>query len=470
MLAVYTMKLYKYFSRDGMKALKEESALKQSNHLVSDNVHSDALPFAESQKAVNKGLFNYWRFRIMYSMMIGYAGFYMLRQNFSAAMPYISLELGYSKIQLGAVISIANIIYGFGKIIAGYFGDRNSARFLMAFGLLTSAIINFTLGFSQSLAFLMSMWVLHSCFQSLGWPPCARLLNHWFSPKELATKWAVWNSSQQIGAGFMLLISPFIILHFGWRYLFLIPGILCVGLSIFLYNRLRDTPESLGLPSIEHHHGLNYEDPDKDLPLTELLVKKIFNNRLVWYVCFANFFVYYVRMSIFNWAPTFLREAKGSSLYTAAAQSAVYDIAGILGGVCAGYLSDRFTKGYRGRVGSIFMLLLSIVALIFWKSPSGSVSTHFFCMIGIGFLITGPQVLVGVAASDFSSKRAAGTATGLTGAFGYAGSSFAGVGLAIIAEKEGWDMAFMSIVVSGILAAFFFSLTWNHRSRALEKS
>lgn len=465
MLAVYTMKLFNFFYPNRHSVLKNKLSVAHSNSLSNQDV-----PVEHGAQCVNKGQFAYWRFRIMYAMMIGYAGFYMLRQNFSAAMPHISLELGYSKIQLGAVISVANIIYGIGKVIAGYFGDRTRARFLMTFGLLTSAVVNFTLGFAQSLTFLMSMWVLHSCFQSLGWPPCARLLNHWFSAKELATKWAVWNSSQQIGAGAMLLMSPFIVMHFGWRYLFIIPGILCLGVAFFLYNRLRDTPESLGLPSIEHHHGLNYDDPDNDLPLTELLIKKIFNNKLVWYVCLANFFVYYVRMSIFNWAPTFLREAKGSSLYTAAAQSAFYDIAGILGGVCAGYLSDKFTKGYRGRVGSVFMVLLSLVALIFWKSPAGSVYTHFLCMIGIGFLITGPQVLVGVAASDFASKRAAGTATGLTGAFGYAGSSFAGVGLAIIAEKEGWDMAFMSIVIAGLLSAFFFALTWNHRSRALEKS
>ena len=81
------------------------------------------------------------------------------------------------------------------------------------------------------------------------------LLTHWFSPKEIATKWALWNTSQQIGGGIVLIMAPFLIEYLGWRYVFYVL-VFFVFLSIFLFNRLRDTPQSLGLPSIESHQGL----------------------------------------------------------------------------------------------------------------------------------------------------------------------------------------------------------------------
>jgi OPA family glycerol-3-phosphate transporter-like MFS transporter len=377
-------------------------------------------------------------------------------------------EFGYSKIQLGAVLSIGSLVYGFGKAIAGYIGDRISARTLMAFGLFMSAVMSFFMGQGYVLAWFMVFWILNNCFQSFGWPPCARLLNHWYSPKELATKWALWNSSQQIGGGLVLLISPFIIDYFGWRYVFFIPGAVCIAIALFLYNRLRDTPESLGLPSIEEHHGLKAPDVDDCLSQWEILKKYVITNKLVWYVCFANFFVYFVRMTFFQWAPLMLKEAKGSSLYEAAMQTAIYDIAGIFGGLLAGYLSDKIFKGYRGRVSTLFMLMLSMCIFAFWKAPSGSTTFHFFIMLAVGFFITGPQVLVGVAASDFTSKRAAGTATGLTGTFGYIGSALSGIGVGTISEIFGWDTVFLTIIIAGLLGALFFSLTLNHRSRTLD--
>jgi sugar phosphate permease len=204
--------------------------------------------------------------------------------------------------------------------------------------------------------------------------------------------------------------------------------------------------------------------------MKELLIKRILKNKLVWYVCMANFFVYFVRMTMFFWAPTFLQEAKASTLSQAAYQTAIYDVAGIVGGLLAGHLADKFAKGYRGRVSAVFMFLLSGCIVGLWQSPAGATAVHFLCMLGVGFFITGPQVLVGVAASDFASKRAAGTATGITGTFGYAGNALAGVGIAAIAQKAGWDMAFITIIAAALCGALFFILTWNHRSRVLEKN
>ncbi|NBT85557.1 MAG: MFS transporter, partial [Alphaproteobacteria bacterium] len=80
--------------------------------------------------------YSYWRLRMMYSMMIGYAGFYLVRQNFTMAIPSMQSDLGYSKTQIGVIISVAAVVYGIGKGVSGLLGDRSNARYLMTFGLL----------------------------------------------------------------------------------------------------------------------------------------------------------------------------------------------------------------------------------------------------------------------------------------------------------------------------------------------
>ena len=428
---------------------------------------------ALKQASDNRFVYQYWRIRIMYSMMIGYAGFYLLRQNFTMAIPSMQSELGYSKTQIGAIITLAAIVYGLGKGLSGVLSDRSNARYFMTFGLLMSAVMNLFMGMSSNLTILMVLWTLNSVFQSMGWPPCARLLTHWFSPKEIATKWALWNTSQQIGGGIVLIAAPFLIEYLGWRYVFYVPSIFCILLAIFLFNRLRDTPESLGLPSIESHHGLaNHADAQEDehLSMRQIMFDKVMKNKLVWYVCFANFFLYIVRMAVFNWAPTFLREFKGSSLHVAGWQAAAFDLTGMFGGIVAGYLSDKVFQGHRGQVGAIFMVVSCLCVVLLWKAPVESVWLHFIGMMTIGFLVSGPQILVGVAATDFASKKAAGAASGLTGTFGYLGTAITGIGIGLIVDYSGWDQAFLLVTVSALLSAFFFALTWNHRAKVLEEA
>jgi sugar phosphate permease len=175
-------------------------------------------------------------------------------------------------------------------------------------------------------------------------------------------------------------------------------------------------------------------------------------------------------MAVFNWAPTFLREFKGSSLHIAGWQAAAFDLTGMFGGIVAGYLSDKVFRGHRGQVGAIFMVLSCLCVVLLWKSPVESVWLHFVGMMAIGFLVSGPQILVGVAATDFASKKAAGAASGLTGTFGYLGTAITGVGIGFIVDYSGWDYAFLLVAVSALLSAFFFALTWNHRAKVLEEA
>ncbi len=108
-----------------------------------------------SSPSVSKS-FRYWRFRILYSLMFGYAAFYLVRQNLAIALPQMSLEFGYSKAQLGMIGSSFAFIYGLGKAISGTFSDRSNARYFMSLGLCLSAFVCFATGFISNIYLFFS--------------------------------------------------------------------------------------------------------------------------------------------------------------------------------------------------------------------------------------------------------------------------------------------------------------------------
>ncbi|MBY0500997.1 MAG: MFS transporter [Alphaproteobacteria bacterium] len=419
-----------------------------------------------------KGSFSYWRMRMLYATIIAYAAFYLVRQNLSMAIPGIGEEFNYSKYDLGWIATVFSITYGVGKLFNGYFSDRSDARYFLTIGLVLSALTSICMGFGSGLLFFALMWGLNGWFQSMGWPACARLITHWFSPKELGSKWALWASSHQIGAITIFALSGFLIEHFGWRSAFIVPALLSIGLAFFLFNRLRDTPKQVGLPPVEEYKGDVVQLSqiyDERITFKEVITT-VLANRLVWYMAFANMCLYIPRMGFFFWAPTFLKEYKGVTLIIAGMQLVSFEIASLIGGIAAGWISDKVFDGRRGPVATMFLIGFALSLFIVWKIPPGYPFFDTLILMIAGFLLNGPQVLNGVATADFASKRAVGVATGITGVCAYAGSALAsGAGFGKIVELYGWEGGFTLFILSSLMGALFFALTWNSRAKVLDE-
>ncbi len=414
--------------------------------------------------------YNHWRVRILYSCIIGYATYYLTRQNFSMVVPILKEEYGYSNAAFGSIFTMFSIVYGVGKLLNGFFSDKLDARYFLSIGLFLSAIVTFCCGFVSGLAAFGFLLLLNGWFQSMGWPPIARMLCHWFSPKEMGTKYSYANTSQHIGAAILPLLSAFLIAHYGWRYSFFVPGVIAIFVAVFLINRLRDNPTQLNLPSIEVYK--NCVPKGTIIDESRITFKEACNilikTRVIWYIGCADFFLYVVRMGIFNWAPEFLKSFKGLDISTASWQIAAFAIAGLLGSISAGWISDNIFSSRRGPVATIYMLMMVIALLVFWKLPSTSLFLNTFTLVLIGFLVSGPQLLVGVAMADFASKRAVGVANGAVNLLAALGTAFSGVGIGWISDRWGWDGGFLFFTISALLGAFFWSLVWNKRAKVLD--
>jgi len=411
------------------------------------------------------------RWQILEATFIGYATFYIVRNNLPVVSKEMGQTLGYSKSQIGDLLALTALAYGLGKFLMGAWSDRSNPRYFMPAGLLTTALLNFLFGASGSYPLHLTLWTLNGLAQGMGWPPCGRSLAHWFSLRERGTVFAVWNIAHNVGGGLAGLIAAYATQAAGWRNAFYVPGALAVLCAAYLLWRLRDTPQSEGLPPIEEYKN-DRPDPiqregERELGMRELLVGYILRNRYLWLFAAANFFVYIARYSMLDWGPTYLKEVKRATLAQGGQSTAVLEFAGIFSTLLMGWLSDRLS-GRRGMVSLLCMIpVCAAFAGILW-TPPGMLWLDLTLFGVIGFFVYPPVMLLGVAGLDFTSKKAVGAGAGFIGLFGYLGRTAQGKGLGWIVDRLGWDPALWVILGCALLAVALLSLTWGLRPLSAE--
>lgn len=403
--------------------------------------------------------YRYWRNRQLYSTFIGYAIFYFVRKNMSCAMPLMEKELHIGKTELGGFLTASGVIYGLSKFLNGMVADRSNARTFLAAGLILSALMNLCFGFSSAVMTLGIFWVLNGWFQGMGFPPCARILSHWFAPCERGVKWGIWNTSHQVGGFVILWLGGWLGQHYGWRAVFWGPAVIALLVGFLMLERLRDTPQSLGLPDVETFLTPQKTPPPvEDASFAQTLRKRVFSNPYVWLICFANFFVYVVRYVFFDWWPTFLNQERHFPLAQAGQLTSYFEVAGLFGSLLAGFISDRWLNGKRNPV-CLFYLFCTLGIILFYRHmPVLGYWQEAAAVATVGFFIYGPQFLVGVMVTDIAGKEAAASAIGLTGFFGYLSGVLSGVGLGWAVQHYGWDASFQLTIACTLGAIFCFAL------------
>lgn len=384
-------------------------------------------------------------------------------------MPGLIQDLHFEKTDLGIVTTVMAIMYGVSKFTCGILSDKSNPRYFMAFGLLITGILNILFGLSSSLMFFVILWGLNGWFQGCGWPPCARFLTHWYSQSERGSWWSTFNVSHNVGAGVIALVVGVCLQYFGWRVAMYIPGVICIIGAFFLLNRLRDSPQSLGLPPIEKFRN-DYasskgptQEKEKELSVREILFDYVLTNPYIWLLAIAYFFVYFVREGVNVWTNVYLMQDKGyTSMLAANGVVSLFEVGGFCGNLAAGWASDHIFAARRGPVIVIFATLMLIFLSFFWFAPTGD--AYFWvdgvCMFLIGFAVFGPQMLIGMCAAEFSHKKAAGTATGLIGIVAYAGAAAAGWPLAKITQELGWDGFFWALLASCLMSVLLLIPIW----------
>ena len=427
--------------------------------------------------------FKSWQWQVIICSMIGYAVFYFVRKNFSFAIPMIQDAYPeITKAQLGAILSAGGIIYGISKLINGIIGDRTNARWHLVLGLGVCVAVNFLFGWTDKLTTLITgatdgpdfiggfililsvLYIVNQIFQGCGFAPCNHLMVNWVPPHELATKMSIWNTSHSVGAFVASVICGYLT---SWQLCFWVPA--CLGLVgiFFIIATLRDTPKSVGLQELPKVEGELDESKGKDQKaFRKFLVKRVFLNPVIWILALTDLFVYVVRFAVLDWGPSMLQDM-GLSPQLSGWTVGIFEVAGCLGMIFAGYVSDKFFKSRSQRVCAIEMVIvaLCLVALHYiqdWHQP-----VLFLIVLALaGFFLYGPQALLGVVASNEVSKKAASSAVGIIGFMSYLSTLITGYPLGKFADHFGWHPIFILMAAVSVIGFLLVVTLWNLKDKA----
>ena len=419
-----------------------------------------------------KKMYKYWRTQLVIYMCLGYSCFYMARKSFTCLMPLIANDLDLTKAKLGLITTSLYISYAISKLLSGILADRSNPRYFMAFGLMLSGALNVIFGLCSSFAWFVVIWFLNGIFQAWGWPAITKILTYWFEKKQRGRWWSVCNLAHNLGGGLFPVFLVFMASCFSWRIALLFSGTLSILMGFVLINRLQDVPQTLGLPAIpeaqkhqEQKHSCGQavaqdvqQSTDAIMTVKDILFKQVLSNPNIWILALCYLSVYVLRMALADWGILYFVEEKQYSITVASYAILFFEVGGFVGVLTGGFLSDKIFKGNRLPYCLFCFLITAIFIITVWHNPINIYGIDFIYMAILGFFIFGPQMLVGLAASEGVDKKAAATANGFVGLFAYLGAACTGMPLGIILDKWSWISLFYVLLIATVLGAGFISI------------
>ncbi|KAJ9688830.1 hypothetical protein PVL29_014467 [Vitis rotundifolia] len=379
--------------------------------------------------------------------------------------------------------------YSIGMYFSGHAGDRLDLRLFLVIGMLGSGILTIIFGLGDwlnvhKLGFFVGVQIVCGLFQSIGWPCVVAVLGNWFGKEKRGLIMGLWNSHTSVGNIVGSVVSS-AVLEFGWGWSFVLPGILIIITGIFVFMFLVVNPEDLGFELLGKEIEMNVEvESNKSMENSEkvesedagLLPYDVSDSSgaigflEAWRLpgvapfAFCLFFSKLVAYTFLYWLPFYIRHTAVAGVHlshkTAGILSTIFDVGGVLGGILAGYISDKIEAR---AVTSIIFLLLSIPALVLYR-VYGSISmyTNIGLMFLSGLLVNGPYSLITTAvAADLGTQslikgnsRALATVTAIIDGTGSVGAAL-GPLLAGYVSTRGWNSVFFMLILAIFLAGLF---------------
>src|SRR5947199_2685380 len=282
-----------------------------------------------------------------------YTSFYMCRYNLPLASSEIRNELGFSKAQIGSIITTALLAYACGQIVNGLLADRLGGKRAMLIGAAGTIVMNVVFGVASFWGLLWLFVLIRGIdgyLQAFGSPGMVKINAAWFRHTERGGfagifgfminlgRFAIFKLGPALLAGFTFLglirIPP---LH--WRWLFWVPAGITLVVGTCLAFIVRDTPEEANFPPV---------NPDEEtggrvhVKVFDVL-KIIATNPVIWIVACAYACTGSVRQGIDQWFPRFMQEAHHFDYQSTQFQLLAFSIPFVasVGSLISGFISDK---------------------------------------------------------------------------------------------------------------------------------
>ena len=415
-----------------------------------------------------------WQWTTLFTLTIGYMGYYFCRSNLSVAGPLLLDEFGdagFTKERFGMIATIGVGFYTVGKLFSGVLCDFIGGRRMFLIGMIGAIIATFVFSFATGFFVFVLAWSANRLVQSAGWGGLVKTASRWFPANLAGTVLGLLALSYLFGDAIAkLVLGRLIGLGATWQQVFWAAGAILALILLLNLFLLKSSPADVGEPEPEANpdnlFGEEGNDPRPE-SLRSLLVP-LLSSFSFWLICFISFGLTLVRETFNFWTPTYLDEVAQLPPGQAAMASSLFPLFGGISVILVGVLSDRLTNGRRGMVMCTFLIPAAFVLFLLASLDETAPPLLGLALISLtGLLILGPYALLtGAVSIDLGGKKGSASAAGLADTAGYLGGMVSGWGIGAIATRAGWSGAFSFLaVILAMTAALSVAYWYVHEIR-----
>ena len=389
---------------------------------------------------------------------------YIDRQVIGLLKPYIQEDLGWTEADYGYIVTAFQVAYGIGMLLGGRMLDRFGSKLgysiaivVWSIGAVLHATVRSVTGFGAARAIL-------GLGEAGNFPAAVKVIAEWFPKRDRAYATGLFNSGTTIGAIIAPIIVTAITLQWGWRWAFIVTGMLgfiWVVIWWILYYSPKKHPqvneeELAYIHSDDHLEDLENLDSLDNLE-TKITWRQLFQHRQTYAILFSRFVTDWVWWFFLFWTPDFLNKTHGVDLKATVLPLIIIYTMSSIGGIYGGHVSSQFIKFGRSIDFARKTTILLFALLVLPLNAVPYIENMWIVVLIIGLATSTHQAWASnifTIVSDVYPKQVVGSMTGISSVGGAVGGALASSFVGLILE---WTGNYASIFM---IASCMYLLAW----------
>lgn len=280
--------------------------------------------------------------------------------------------LNLSPTQTGAILSAFFFSYALAQVPAGWLSDRFGARRMLPIYILLWSLCTALTGLATGFAMLIVARLVFGLAQAGCYPTASSLTKRWTPLPVRGTANSIVSFGGRLGGAVAPLLTAWLLKDYlGWRWVLVLYGSSGIFVALLFWKVFRETPAEHPNCNEKEQALIEAGDTDQTVsgpppfpPIIPLL-----KSGTMWLMCALQFGINMGWVFLVTWLPTYLQDVKQVDPKIGGLMSTIVLVAGIVGMLCGGRLTDYATKKLGVRWGrSLPMVVCYAIALCAYLS------------------------------------------------------------------------------------------------------
>jgi sugar phosphate permease len=287
------------------------------------------------------------RWLVLFLLCLMYLITYLDRVSMANTAPMIIKEFGFSKVQMGIIFSAFIWSYSLFQVPGGWFGDRFGPRrvlsTIMGYRTVIALVTTLSIGFKSFWAVRFALGV----GEAGAFPTATRAMQMWYPRDERGFVQGISHAASRFGAAIGPPVAVAIMIHYGWRSVFYVIGVLSLVWSILYMVVYRNMPEEDTRVSREELARIRGLDANGEIKIANVAKRPkvpwsvLLRHGNMWAIMCAYAAYIYSLWFFLSWLPSYLLEYRKFTLIKTGIYASMPLAAGVVGDAFGGWLTDK---------------------------------------------------------------------------------------------------------------------------------